>query len=166
MVSLSLDCMIYNFNSLFCVDGPKSFSMSRTKVWMFWWNTCPMHKVTPREYQQGVKTLSKTGGALTNEVIYHHGSFFVSTFKVWRGKCWEWHAVRERKTSREVNGRLDQEPQQLPVTWDDQSCSCTDCKVRSTHTLFIMNSYSKRNFQPTVARTHKIVLRKEEVVWC
>lgn len=24
--------------------------MSKTKVWMFWWNTCPMHKVMPREY--------------------------------------------------------------------------------------------------------------------
>lgn len=24
--------------------------MSKTKVWMFWWNTCPTHKVMPREY--------------------------------------------------------------------------------------------------------------------
>lgn len=31
--------------------------MSRTKVWMFWWNTCLMHKVMPREYLQCVQTL-------------------------------------------------------------------------------------------------------------
>lgn len=34
--------------------------MSKIKVWMFWWNTCPMHKVMPREYlKDGMTVLEK-----------------------------------------------------------------------------------------------------------
>lgn len=44
--------------------------MSRTKVWMSWWNTCPTHRATPREYQQGVKTLFRCS---YSEIISHHG---------------------------------------------------------------------------------------------
>lgn len=34
--------------------------MSKIKVWMFWWNTCPTHKVMPREYlKDGMTVLEK-----------------------------------------------------------------------------------------------------------
>lgn len=44
-------------NFTWTLDGPRSSSTSKTKVWMFWWNTCPMHKVMPREYLKDGMTL-------------------------------------------------------------------------------------------------------------
>lgn len=55
--SINVSFLILCFDLGLFVGGPKSFSMSRTTVWMFWWSICPMLKVTSREYRQDVKTL-------------------------------------------------------------------------------------------------------------